>query len=471
MSKTKIICTIGPATASIEALQALDNAGMSVARLNGSHADLGWHEKTIAMIRTQLPNTPILLDIPGRKVRTTALAVEPVFRAGETITLTTDISHDGTHKVPVNYADLHLDLKAGATVLADDGTLRFTVVSVDGQDILCKAEVDGQLKSKKGINVPHISLRTKTITSRDISMIEFAKKNEVDFIGISFVESAQHVEDIRAAIGARSPRIISKVENLNGLRNTEEIARASDALMIDRGDLSVETDLASVTLNQKEIIRIARACNKPVIVATEMLHTMIEHSYPTKAEVADITNAVLDGCAATMLSGETAIGAYYLDAVSLMREVTDKVNAFRNGPRQSKKTASGVPDAIEDAIALICDELPIDKIVAITVSGFAAEKISTRQPAQPIIAVSNNKTTARAANLLPGVEGVVVDIDFSKTSTDHVAQSLECLWREGRITKDDMILVTAVSYPNSGNRMNLIQTHTVSDLISSLGWR
>lgn len=470
MSQRKIICTIGPVSASPDELRALKEAGMSVARLNGSHADLEWHANAIAMIRETLPDIPILLDIPGRKVRTTGLATEPAFHAGDTIVLTTDLSHDGSVKVPVNYADLHRDLDVGHIILADDGTLRFTVTAIEGQDIVCRAEVDGQLKSRKGINVPHVALRTKVMTERDHAMIDFAKKHAVDYIGISFVESGEHVEAIRNAIGGRSPRIVSKVENRGGLANVAAIAEASDALMIDRGDLSVETSLEDVTLNQKRIIDVAKRSGKPVIVATEMLHTMIENQYPTKAEVSDITNAVLDGCAATMLSGETAIGKFHIDAVRLMRQVSDTAAAYKQGQLSTDASKRDVSQVIEDAIAMICRELPVDKIIAVTLSGYAAEKIASREPRQPILAVSNDAQTARAANLLPGTEGVYVDVPFHRTSTDHLVSCLEALWRMDKITEDELVLVTAVGYPRSGNRMNLIQTHVVGDIVHTLGW-
>tara|TARA_Y100001934_G_scaffold145565_1_gene174824 strand:- start:11189 stop:12607 length:1419 start_codon:yes stop_codon:yes gene_type:complete len=471
MSQRKIICTIGPVTNTPDKLRELAAAGMNVARLNGSHSDLDWHASTIAMLKDVLPTIPILLDIPGRKIRTTALKIEPIFKAGDTITLTTDTSHDGSEKVPVNYGDLHRDLEVGHTILADDGTLRFIVTAVVGVDIVCRADVDGQLKSRKGINVPHVSLRTQVITKRDQAMIEFAKTHGVDYIGISFVESAEHVAAVRSAINGKSPRIVSKVENLGGLTNVAEIADASDALMIDRGDLSVETNLEDVTLNQKRIIEVARNSGKPVIVATELLHTMIENRFPTKAEVSDITNAVLDGCAATMLSGETAIGKYHIEAVQLMRQISDSANLYDQDQMSSDEVGSNVPQAIEDAIALICRQLPIDKIIAVTKSGFAAEKIAVRKPRQPILAVSNEVKTARAMNLLPGTEGIYLDVPFSRTSTDHLAVCLENLWLHGKITDEEMILVTAVGYPRSGNRMNLIQTHSVADIVQTLNWR
>ena len=471
MSRVRIVATIGPATNNAESLRALAEAGMSVARLNGSHSDLDWHRATIALLRKTLPDLPILLDIPGRKIRTVGLKHEPSFAAGDTITLTTESDHDGSKKVPVNYDRLHEDLKVGHTILADDGTLRFTVTEIRGRDILCRAETPGTLRSRKGINVPYVKLNTALVTERDHKMVGFARETGVDFIGISFVESAAHVEAIRELSGKNGPRIVSKVENQGGLDHMEEILAATDAAMIDRGDLSVETNLQSLTLFQKRIIDAALAAGKPVIVATEMLHTMIENDFPTKAEVSDITNAVLDGTSALMLSGETAVGKHPVSAVKLMRQVANEAERYLQGKLDDAGAKRSVPRAMEDAIALICRTLPITKIVAVTRSGFAARSVAARQVRQPIIAVSNDAQAARSFNIFPGVTGEHVDVEFPRTSTDHIVTCMEALWRRGRLSADDLVLVTAVGYPKSGNRMNLIQTHAVSDLIETLGWK
>lgn len=465
------MATIGPASASPELLRDLRAAGMSVARLNGSHSDLDWHADTIAMIRSTLPSLPILLDIPGRKIRTTQLEVEPCFKRGERVVLTTDASYVGHDKVPVNYPDLHDDLKPGHAVLADDGTLSFKVTEVIGRDIVLEAECDGQLKSRKGINVPFVRLKTPLVTQRDHDMMAFAVKQGVDFVGISFVESARHIEAIRALAGGDWPRIVAKVENQAGLENVVEILEATDAIMIDRGDLSVETNVENVALYQKHVLEMARRHNKPVIVATEMLHNMIGSRTPTKAEVSDITNAVLDGCAATMLSGETAVGAFPVEAVGTMRRVADAAMEHMIGSGKDDDGSLEPPQAMGDAIAMICNELAITKVVAITISGFAARIVSSRSLRQPILAVSNDQMAARSFNLLSGVTGIHLDIEFSRSSTDHIAHCLEALFMRGDLTLDDIILVTSVGYPRSGNRMNLIQTHRVGDLAESLNWR
>lgn len=474
MSNTRIIATIGPATCSPDALRALNAAGMNVARLNGSHNTLEWHSNLIDLIHEILPHTPVLLDIPGRKIRTTQLNVEPVFAAGDMLILTTDTTHDGSEKVPVSYAQLHVDLQPGQTILADDGTLRFTVVDIQGQDIRIRAETPGCLKSRKGINVPYVTLNTQLVTQRDRDMLKFAQDKKVDYIGLSFVESKKHVEAIREVIAPLSyPRIVSKIENQGGINNMAEIIECSDAIMIDRGDLSVETELDSIALMQKEIISLSRRYAKPVIVATELLHTMIENSFPTKAEVCDISNAVLDGGAAVMLSGETAIGKNPEMAVALMRRVvTQTEHYWRNKESLNAKNTPGaaIPVAMADAIEGICQESSITKIVAITRSGYAARTLSNRNLSQPILAVTDDSFAVKSFNLFPGVEGILHSKAFPKDNLNHVIEIIKMLREKGKLIDDDMILVTAVGYPNSGNRMNMIQTHLVRDLAIALDW-
>jgi len=474
MSLVKIVATIGPATQSVSAMRALVSAGANVARLNGSHGDVEWHTRTIQSLREIAPEVPILLDVPGRKIRVRALDHEPSFKFGDPIVLTTDWAHDGSSKVPVSHPDLHEVVSPGDTILADDGQLRFTVETVIGRDIACRAEVAGTLRSRKGLNLPGVSLGAMPLLERDEQLLELAVAQGVDFVGLSFVETVEHVQQVRAALhGHSSPRLISKIETQLALEHLNEIIEVSDGLMIDRGDLSVETNLHSVALFQKQILAAARRAARPAIVATEMLHSMIASPVPTKAEVSDITNAVLDGASALMLSGETAIGAFPVEAVATMRRIADAASSHLQSTldQDGKLPPGAIPQAMEDAIALICRRLPITKIVAITMSGYAARMVAARKPRQPILAVSNDPVAARSFQLLPGTEGLCVDVPFSRTSTDHIPKCLERLWRLGKLTDEDLILVTSVGYPRSGTRMNLIQTHAVADLRESLGWQ
>ena len=473
MRHTRIVCTIGPKSLNASSLLALHDAGLSVARLNGSHADLDWHRKAIITIREVLPDVPILLDIPGRKIRTTQMLHEPSFTAGDTVIITTDTNHDGTKKVPVNYLNLHADLSVGNSIMADDGTLRFTVVKIDGKDVYCRAETSGQLKSRKGINVPFVNLNTPQVTSRDKQMITFACENEVDYIGLSFVESAEHVKAFRKLINHSWPRIVAKIENQGGMNNVQEIAEEADAIMIDRGDLSVETGLHDVAIKQKQIIKAARMHGRPVIIATELLHTMIQNPFPTKAEVADISNAVLDGCAATMLSGETAIGCFPLEAVSTMRQVIEAAEIYLRSEAERTNASCGtsVPLAISSVIPTLCCSLPITKIVTITRSGYAARMVAAHRLRQPILAVTDDAAAARSFNLIAGTTGVFSEVPFSRDSFDHVMQVLKMLWSKRLISDIDEVLVTGVSYPTHGSRMNTLQIYQVEDLKNAFSWQ
>ena len=472
MRHTRIVCTIGPNSLQDSTLFSLYDAGLSVARLNGSHANLEWHRNAIKKIHDLLPEVPILLDIPGRKIRTTQLLHEPNLLVGETLVLTTDLSHDGTKKVPVNYDNLHADLSVGDSIMADDGTLRFTVTEIVGCDIYCRVETSGQLKSRKGINVPFVSLNTPQVTLRDKQMIAFACDNKVDFIGLSFVESANHVIAFRKLIHGRGPRIVAKIENQGGIDRVHEIVEAADAIMIDRGDLSVETSLYDIAIKQKRIIEAARRHGRPVIVATEMLHTMIWNPFPTKAEVSDITNAVLDGCAATMLSGETAIGSFALEAVKTMGSVIDATEDHFQSEVERTHVSSGtnIPEVMSSVIPTICRSLPISKIVALTRSGFAARMIAAHRLRQPILAVSDDAAVARSFNLIAGTRGVVSDVPFSRISSDHIMHALKMLWNRGLIVGADLVLVTGISYPTPGSRMNTIQIYNIGDLVTTLAW-
>jgi pyruvate kinase len=472
MSKTRIVCTIGPGSLNSAMLQSLHQAGMNLARLNGSHSDLAWHQDAIALLREILPSTPILLDIPGRKIRTAQLAHEPSFEVGDELILTTDAAHDGRTKVPINYPHLHTALDAGHTILADDGTLKFTVLRIEGRDIVCRAETAGCLRSAKGINVPFVELNMPEVTERDERMVSFARDMGVDFIGLSFVESAAHVEAFRDLIDGTSPRIVAKVENQRGMDNVAEIAAVADAIMVDRGDLSVETSLHDVALRQKVIIQAAAKHGRPVIIATEMLHTMIENSFPTKAEVSDITNAVLDGCAATMLSGETAIGRFPEEAVRLMRDVAQasEVHVQAELSAATHNFGNSIPEVMGEVIDVMCRALPITKIVAITRSGFAARMIAVHRPRQPIIAVSDDAAAARSFNLFAGTTGVHSETRFLRSSIDHIGQILEMLWRRNFLDDEDFVLTTGLTYPYPGNRMNSLQLNKVRELAASLDW-
>lgn len=472
MSQVKIIATIGPRTNNGAMLKAMRLAGMDIARLNGSHGDLDWHKETLSLLRRTVPDVPVLLDLPGSKVRITNLQREMNVSAQDRVILTSVQGSSSNVKVAIDYPELHLDVQAGDTILVDDGNLRLKVLEIAGQDVICRAENSIILKNGKGVHVPRPNSRTVTISQKDQELISFATDNEVEFIGASFVESRSDIEAIRSLIGGRGTEIVAKIETQSALDNLSELIESADALMIDRGDLSVETQSVNVALLQKRILEEANGSSCPVIVATEILHSMVHSPTPTKAEISDITASVLDKASALMLSAETAVGEFPVEAITVMRRVADAASEYLQTSRSAgiQHSVDTVPQAIGDAIALICRNLEVTKIVAITISGYAARMVSAKMPRQPILAVTNDRMAARRFNLLPGTKGIHLDIPFSRTSTQHIPACLELLWRQRELVDEDLILVTAVSYPKSGNRMNLIQTHRVADLRESLGW-
>lgn len=471
MKKTKIVATIGPITANPTMLKKMYKAGMSVARLNGSHNSLDWHSKTIRLIKKTIPDCPILLDIPGKKIRTARLNIEPNFKKNDILIITTKSGFKGENKISITNNQLHRFLKKGNTVYADDGTLKFLVIKVINQDIYLKAENAGQLKSSKGINIPYVNIGSKLITQRDKKMIQFAKEEEVDFIGVSFVESAKHINLIRQLIDNDIPKIVAKVENQKGLDNLNNIINATDVIMIDRGDLSTETNIETLGINQKNIINASNKLSKPVIVATEMLDNMINNPHPTKAEVLDISNSILDGATATMLSGETAVGKHPIESIKVMSKISDVMIKDQYTKNKDEISITSETMGMANAVKHLSMSLPITKIIAITVSGFAARVISSQMLPQPIIAVSNNKNLARTFNIFKGTTGVFLNTEFYKNSLKHIPICLNHLWKNKYILDKDLVLLIALGYPSSGRRMNTIQTLHVKDLIKNFSWR
>ena len=324
------------------------------------------------------------------------------------------------------------------------------------------------MKSRKGINVPEVDLGQQLVTPRDREMVAFAKHAGVDFVGISFVESAAHVAAIRALIDAPSPRIVAKVENQGGLDHLDEIAGATDVIMIDRGDLSVETSIDHVSLYQKRIIAAARQHGRPVIVATELLHSMIE-ALPTKAEIGDVTNAVIDGASAVMLSGETAIGKFPVEAVARLRSIVTLAEAHRHASLTAAGGFADAPNDLRAATLALTRTLPISKVVVLSRTGYAARLVSMAQVRQPVIAVGRDAALARSWNLLPGTTAVFLpDLDLAAEGAGTAA--LKSLWEGGRLQGDDVVLVVLAASDDAQASLSSLQTVRVGQLAAQLAW-
>ena len=407
------------------------------------------------------------MDIPGKKIRTSRLSFEPKFNIGDIIILTTEDGYDGLKKISITNNILHKFIKKDHIVYADDGTLKFKVVKVSKKDIYIKACVSGTLKSSKGINVPHLEIKETKLSCKDKKIINFAISNKVDFIGLSFIESAKSLKRVRDFIKGDTPKLVAKIENRKGLENLKEIIDDADCIMIDRGDLSTETDIESLAINQKKIIKTSLKFCKPVIVATEMLNNMIMHPHPTKAEILDIYNSVKDGATATMLSGETAVGKYPLEAVKTMSSIANSSVLETNNNITENDEYFGMAKAVKG----LCQDLPITKVVVITMLGFAARVVSSQSIKQPILAITNKKDIAKTFNIFSNTKGIYCNTKFYKDSLEHIPECLKHLWEINELNKKDTILVVALGYPLSGKRMNLIQTHNIKDLKKLFHWK
>ena len=470
MRKTKIVCTIGPASESLDKLKQLITAGMNVARLNFSHGDYEEHGKRIDNIRQaskELNKTvAILLDTKGPEIRTGTLAVEPIeLVQDEFITLTTEEILGDKDRISVTYKDLPSDVKVGSTILIDDGLIGLTVVNVEGTEIKCKIVNGGTIKSKKGVNVPGVSISLPGITEKDASDIRFGIEKGLDFIAASFVRKASDVMEIRKLLeehNASDIQIISKIENQEGVDNLDEILEVSDGLMVARGDLGVEIPAEEVPLVQKQMIEKCNIAGKPVITATQMLDSMQRNPRPTRAEASDVANAIFDGTDAIMLSGETAAGKYPVESVLTMSRIAERAESaleYREIlTRQSLKQQVTVTDAISQAVANSALDLDAKAIISSTQTGYTARMVSKYRPKAPIIAVTADEKVMRRLSLTWGA--IPVKGDLATTTDEMFNTAAQGGLDSGIVNKGDLVVITAgvpVGTAGSTNLIKIIQ--------------
>jgi pyruvate kinase len=334
--KTKIVCTIGPASESPEVMKQLIEAGMNVARLNFSHGEFAAHKKVIENLRAVSESMgcriAIMADLSGPKMRIGKFSAEPIeLNTGDSFTLTTDDIVGDTRRVSVSFSGLPRSVKPGDTLFLNDGYIQLKVGEVKGNDVLCTVMVGGELRSRKGLNLPGINLGISAFTERDHECLKFALENGVDAVSQSFVERAEDIHAVRKAAASlgHNPFIIAKIERSGALDHIEEIIRAADGIMIARGDLGVEVPIEQIAVIQKRLMRLANMLAKPVITATQMLESMIDNRRPTRAEATDVANAILDGTDCVMLSGESAMGKYPSDAVAMLAKIAVSMEAHR----------------------------------------------------------------------------------------------------------------------------------------------
>ncbi|MFQ6065767.1 MAG: pyruvate kinase [bacterium] len=469
--RTKIVCTIGPATRSSKLVEELIREGMDVARLNFSHGSYEEHSLAMEYIRKACLKlakpVAILQDLGGPKIRTGLIQKEPVFlKEGTTFTLTTRHVPGDEREVSITYPLLAQKVRSGRTILLADGSLELKVEEVTSTDVKCRVIKGGRLTSQQGINLPEVSLEIPPLSEKDQKDLLFGIKHKLDFIGISFVGEAEDILQVRKILkekGEEEISLIAKIEKREALNNIDEIIGASDGIMIARGDLGVEIPLQEVPLVQKEIIKKCNLMGKPVITATQMLESMIENPRPTRAEVTDIANAIFDGTDAIMLSEETALGKYPVESAMMMNKIALETENCLDYERILQERAlsvkATVPDAISHATCEIAQDLKAAAIVTFTFSGSTARMVARYRPRVPIIARSPKETTVRKLALSWGV--YPLQSSEIEDTDDMIYKAKKTALKTGLVRRGEKIVITAgIPFAIPGTT-NLIKVETV----------
>ncbi len=454
MRKTKIVCTIGPATDNEDIMRQLMLEGMDVARFNFSHSDHEVHRSRFEMIdklRKEL-DLPIatMLDTKGPEIRLGQFKENKpvIIQDGETFTLTTD-QVEGTKDISsITFKDLPKDVKPGTAILINDGVIELKCKKVNGNEIACDIVHGGTVSNNKGVNVPGIKLSMPYISERDMADLEFGAKMQFDFIAASFVRTAadiMYLRNITKSLGWYNPRIIAKIENIDGVNNIDEILEVADGIMIARGDMGVEIPFEQIPAIQKELIHKAYNAGKQVITATQMLESMMTNPRPTRAEITDVANAIYDGTSAIMLSGETAAGKYPIETVKTMsliaRTTEEDINYISRFSKRDTDSNTDITNAISHATVTTAHDLNANAIITVTKTGTTARMISKYRPNCPIIGCTTDETILRQLNMSWGIIPVLVE---EKTNTDVLfSHAVESALKKGYIQFNDLVVITA----------------------------
>lgn len=475
MRRTKIVCTIGPASDNVKLLKKLLMAGMNVSRLNFSHGTHEEHQRRIKSIRQAAEecgqNVAIMLDTKGPEIRLGFFKEEPVrLEEGDQVTLTTEPVKGDSKLIPITHAGLPGDVRKGDTILVADGLIAMKVLSTSETEIQCAVMNGGELTSQKGVNVPGVEISLPSITDKDIQDIVFGVEQKVDFIAASFIRKAADVLSIRQIVeeAGGSLDIISKIESRRAVNNLDDIIKVSDGIMVARGDLGVEIPVEEVPLLQKTIIEKCNLAGKPVVTATQMLESMIHNPRPTRAEASDVANAIFDGSDAVMLSAETASGKYPLESVEMMARIARRAEAALHYEEMLSKKGTvthrqTVTNAISYATCAIAQNLGAAAIIISTESGHTAKMVSKYRPRAPIVAVTPHEEVMRKLALNWGVNPIIAE---GRASTDEMMdEAIDASLCAGLINGGDLIVFTAGIPVGIKGTTNLIRVHTVGDII------
>jgi len=474
MRRAKIVCTLGPAVESIEKITELIDAGMNMARLNLSHGSHDEHQKRLDLVRAAAKKAnkavAILVDLQGPKIRLGKFSSGPhELSRGDTFTITTDDIAGTKDKVSTTYKGLPGDCKAGDAIMIDDGKVSVQVVQVKGNDVITKVIQPGMVSNNKGINLPGVAVSLPALSEKDIADLRWGLKAGVDFIALSFVRNAADIKDIHkimAEVGVKVP-VIAKIEKPQAVENLQEIVDAFDGIMVARGDLGVELPIEDVPMVQKRCITMARESAKPVIVATQMLDSMISNSQPTRAEATDCANAVLDGADALMLSGETSVGDFPIDTVKVMARIierTEEVALDQIPPlKHSPATKAG---AITKAATEVGLTVGAKYLVAFTQSGDSARRMSRLRSPIPMLALTPEIGTYNRLALSWGVESLLT---ATVNHTDEMVMQVDTILIESKRVKiGDLVLIVAGSPPGIPGSINAMRVHKIGDAVSGV---
>ncbi|MGD8252770.1 MAG: pyruvate kinase [Syntrophobacterales bacterium] len=466
-SKTKIVCTIGPASESVTVLEKMIRAGMNVARLNFSHGDFDSHKKVIDNIRAAAgavgKRVAIMADLPGPKMRIGQLAEEPIeLVPGDFFSLTTEEIVGDNKRVSMSFPRLPQVVKKGDILFLNDGLIQLEVATVEGNDVQCQVLVGGELRSRKGLNIPDIDLGMSAFTDRDHECLEFAMEQGVDAVSQSFVESAADIEAVRNAAKAlgHDPFIIAKLERTRAREQLDAIFEAADGIMVARGDLGVEMPIERIAVAQKELIRRANLLGKPVITATQMLESMVRNRRPTRAESTDVANAILDGTDCVMLSEESAMGKYPVDAVAMLVKIAAEIEPYRPGLRARSilkeydhKRDISTRDLLTMSVETMVESVEPALVLVPSLTGGTARSITRFRLPVWIAAVSSDKRICQQLTFSYGIYPVF-ESDPPEVWNDFVRDWL----RSHGVDGDFVVLSTGPSpkYPDANNRIEII---------------
>ena len=480
MRKTKIVCTLGPSTDREGVLREMIQAGMNVARFNFSHGTHAEHKArldALKALREEL-DAPVaaMLDTKGPEVRLKDFAGGRVhLTAGQKFALATVQVEGDAHRCSITYGELPGDVKAGDTILLDDGLVRLTVLETSETEIRCRVENDGDMKNHKGVNVPGVRLNMPYMSQQDRDDLLFGAEQGFDYVAASFVRSAADVRELRHVLdkaGSRM-RIIAKIENQEGVSNLPEILDAADGIMVARGDMGVEIDFAEIPLIQKNMIARCVACGKPVITATQMLDSMMENPRPTRAEITDVANAIYDGTSAIMLSGETAAGRYPVESVKTMDAIARRTESDINHVKRMAQMAGGrnrlsVAAATAHAACTTAQEIGADAILTVSQRGTTARLVSRFHPGTPIIACLLDQQVRRQMALYWGVEPIMMP--YASSTDELVDFAVQAAAQAGVVHEGDLVVVTAGVPVGVAGTTNMIRIQQVGGaLVNAVG--